>query len=299
MPVKWSGYTFVMLTTEGFIFGMLAAFFTTAYVLVARAWLKDSKNPLAFSVVYSLFLGALSLLFFLVAPVALPEHVPLFAVALLCLSGILYGLYDATQFFVRKYMEASIHALVARASPVFTFLLSVLILHEGITPAKLLAIVLIIGGNIVALYRVGGSTTGKGILLGFMAALLLGAALTIDKVAFPYFPFYLFSLCAAIVSTTVVFIVFKVRGGTISDIKEEWAQYSWRIPTVSLLAVSQYYCIYRAFAVADASVVVLLNSSSIMFTVIGGILLLGERSNIPRKILGVACVMAGVLLLRP
>jgi bacterial/archaeal transporter family protein len=287
-----------MVSTEGLIFGLAAALFTTTYVLVARAWLKDSDNPLAFSVIYSLFLAVFSIAFILLQPFEWPKSVPLFAVLLLGASGVLYGLFDASQFFARKYLEASLHVLISRASPVITVILSILILKEELTLEKAAAVVLIIAGNIVALYRAGGGkSVQKGILIGFGSAALLGAALTIDKVAFAYFPFFLFSLTAAIISTTVVFTVFRAQGGSIKDVEREWRQYTWRIPMISFLAVAQYYCIYRAFAVADASAVVLLNSSSIVFTVIGGILLLHERSNIPRKLVGVVLVVAGVALL--
>jgi uncharacterized membrane protein len=92
--------------------------------------------------------------------------------------------------------------------------------------------------------------------------------------------------------------IYAAKGGTVASVRAEWRQFSWRIPVISLLGVTTYYFLYRAFQVADASVVVPITSSSTILTVLGGIFLLGEKGNMLRKIIGAVFVLLGVLLLR-
>ncbi len=285
-----------MLTTEGLIFGLLTVVCASTYGLVARATLKDAENPLAFSILFTLSSAVLSLGLFLIEPLDFSTS-SLKYTLLLLLSACLYGIYDATQFSARKYLEASSLSIVLQIAPVIAFVLSVFILKEGVTAAKLFAVSLIMFGNIIAIYR-SHHITRLGLLFGVAMATVSGFTYVIDKVAFPHTPFALYSIAVYIIPAIVVYIIFKIRGGKSVEVTKVWREFTWRIPLISLCGVATYYFLYRTFAITDASVAVPLVASSTVLTVIGGILILGERGNIPRKLIGAALVFTGVLLLR-
>jgi uncharacterized membrane protein len=73
---------------------------------------------------------------------------------------------------------------------------------------------------------------------------------------------------------------------------------SWRLPVLSLISVFSYYFILKAFSLAEASVVIPVAFSSTILTSLGAIFILKEKSNIPQKLIGLAFVFAGVMILR-
>jgi bacterial/archaeal transporter family protein len=285
-----------MISGEGLVFAVGSIVLTTAYVLLARTWLQDTANPLAFSLLFTIISALLSVAFLIVEPWHFEAAEPVY-VWLLLLSGFLYGLYDSVQFFARKHLEASSYSVIAQISPVITFLLSILILGEGMTTEKLLAVVLIICGNAVAIYK-SGRITSRGLLFGLATAAALGVALVVDKATFPHFPFVLYSITVYVMPMILVGTIFLFQGGRGRDLLDAWHANSWRIVVIAFLGVSTYYCIYRTFAVTDASIASPFMASSTILTVLGGILLLGEKGNVPRKILGTIFVVIGVILLR-
>jgi uncharacterized membrane protein len=59
-----------------------------------------------------------------------------------------------------------------------------------------------------------------------------------------------------------------------------------------------YYFLLRAFALAEASKVIMIYSTQTVLVVLSGIVLLAERDYIVRKILAAFIVFIGVLLIR-
>ncbi len=286
-----------MLSTEGLIFGVLTLVFASTYSLCARYFIRGESNPLAFSIVCTGFAALFSLGLFFVEPIDF-SSTTLPYVLLLLLSGFLYGIYDATQFSARKYLEASVLSVVLQIAPVIAFLLSIFLLREGVTTLKLVAVGLILLGNIFAIYRSPSKVSRMGLMFGIAMATVSGFTYVIDKAAFPHVPFMLYSFTVYFVPVMIVAAIFAWRGGTMTDIRTEWRRFTWRIPFISVLGVTTYYFLYRTFAVTDASVAVPLTSSATILTVLGGIVLLGEKGNVSRKIFGAILVLAGVLLLR-
>ena len=63
-----------------------------------------------------------------------------------------------------------------------------------------------------------------------------------------------------------------------------------------LTAVGSSFAYLNAFALADASTVVPVMELSTIVAVVGGIVLLRERTDVLRKLAGTAAVIAGVVL---
>ncbi len=286
-----------MLTTTGLIFGLITVVSASTYALTARYVVKGASNPLAFSILFTLFSALISCGLIFIEPLVFSSDAVRY-IPLLLLSGVLYGIYDATQFSARKYLEASSFSIILQIAPVIAFLLSILILKEGITSIKVAAVAFIILGNVLAIYRSQGHITRKGLFFGIIVATVSGFAYVVDKATFPHIPFMLYSITVYVVPAIIVSTIFAARGGGVSEIADEWRRFTWRIPLISLLGVTTYYFIYRTFLITDASVAVPLTSSSTVLTVLGGILLLGEKGNVLRKILGAVLVLVGVLILR-
>lgn len=285
------------MVSVGIVLALCAAFFATCYALLSRTWVKYTESPLAFSIFYTFFAFIFSAGIAFIEPWKFTDATPFF-VALLILSALFYGLYDATQFSARKYLEASNFALLLQIVPIVVFFLSVVVLKEPFTIESVVAVILIVLGNCIALYKNSEITFQRGALFGVAAALFTGCAYTIDKVAFSHFPIPLYSMTVYLVPSILVSTIFFVRGGTLAELKLEFRRSTWRTPVLSLVGLCGYYSLLKAYQLIDASIAVPLMYTSTALTVVGGIVLLRERKNIPQKILGVLLVCIGVILLQ-
>ena len=281
----------------GFALAILTAFIVAGYNLCARMWVVDSKSPLAFSIVYTTFAAIFSLGILFLEPWQFSNVSPLW-ILLLVMAGLLYGLYDATQFSARKYVEASTLSLISQLSPVVAFVLAVALLKEDPSASKLTAVLLIICGNLILLFKHSEKRwNSKGLWFGFAAALFTGVAYFVDSITFEHFPMALYAVTVYAIPALVVSLVFKLTGGTGAGLVEEFRRTTWKVPALSLIGVAGFYFLLKTYAVTPLSIAIPLVYSSTALTVLGGIFLLNEREDIWKKIVGTAFVFAGIILL--
>ena len=283
-----------MVSNTGLIYAMLSAVLWAAYGLLARGLSVRSDSPLAFSVLYMFFGALFSLPFLVIAPGEF-QGITKTVLAATFIMTVLYGIVDATQFFARKYLEASRMTVLFQLTPLITFAASLLLLNESVTPGKLAGVGFIMGGNLVAVYKHGGNVTPRGLAWALTAAIALGLVYIADKVAFSHYPLGFYMTISYLVPA--LYILFFVRD-RLTSLRNEWQLASWRIPILSLLSVLGYYFFLKAFSLTEASVVVPVAFTSTILIALGGIILLHERSSIIQKLIGAVFVFIGVNLLR-
>ncbi len=287
-----------MITNLGLLLALLTTVLFAAYGLLSRVLSVKSTDPLAFSVVYGLFSAVFSVILLLIQSEKLTAiTAPILFVTFLATVG--YGVFETLQFFARKYVEASRSTLIFQFAPAATFIASILFLREGLSLQKLLAVILIVGGNLIALYKHGGQISRFGLATTAGSAVALGLAYVGDKVASPHYPFGLYMAISYFFPTLYVFLLFLIlRRGDFSPLKREFLSESWRLPFLSLISVSGYYFLLKTLRITQASVAVPIVFSSTLLTVLGGILILKEQSNIEQKLVGAIFVFLGIILLK-
>lgn len=286
-----------MITTLGLTLALAAAILFAIYGLLSRVLSVKSDDPLAFSVIYGFFSAIISIFVFGMGTAGF-AGVTAFVVLITFLSTIAYGVFEATQFFARKYVEASRSTVIFQIAPVVTFFASIILLREGISLVKLLAAGLIVVGNIIALYRHGGRVSKSGLILTISAAVALGLAYVADKVASPNYPLGLYMAITYFLPALYVLIIFlALRQNRISRLKNEITNGTWKLPFLSAVSVAGYYMLLKTLGVAQASVAVPIIFSQTILVVLGGIFILKERSNIFEKVIGALLVFVGVVLL--
>lgn len=95
-----------MITTSALFLALSTAVLFAAYGLLSRALAVKSSDPLAFSILYSFFSSIISLLFLIIYPGKFSGINPLI-IFITFLATLSYGIFEAVQFFARKYVEAS------------------------------------------------------------------------------------------------------------------------------------------------------------------------------------------------
>ncbi len=286
-----------MITTLGLTFALIAAVLFAVYGLLSRVLSVKSDDPLAFSVLYGFFTAIISVLVFSVSITGLQAITPS-VIFITFLATVAYGVFDAIQFFARKHVEASRSTVIFQIAPAVTFTVSILLLREEITFIKLLAVILIVIGNMVALYRHGGKVTKLGLILTVSAAVSVGLAYVADKVASLHYPLGLYMTITYLMPAFYVFIIFLAsRRNRIARLKNEIILGTWKLPFLSAVSVAGYYMLLKTLGIAQASVAIPIIFTQTILVALGGIFILKEKSNILEKIIGAVLVFGGVVLL--
>ncbi|MFA6183694.1 MAG: DMT family transporter [Parcubacteria group bacterium] len=273
---------------------ILTVIFLTALNLLMRVLAVNSKNPRAFSFIFNSWGALFAFLLFIIQPRQTFATPDISIILLVLLSIILYGTYERIQFYARKEIEVSTITVLFRLAPAITFISSILVLGESFSTKKLIGVILIITATILASYKKTTIKFSKALITVLICAMMLGIAWTIDKkVMSTEFSPQFYSLLIWAAPLLYIYLPRIPR----QDLKTEIYTGSWKIPLLALINVLGYYFQLKATSLADVSVVIPLISVSTIFIVLGGIILLKEKSNIMNKIIAGAIVSIGVILL--
>lgn len=112
-----------------------------------------SKDPRAFSFNFNIIAAIIASLLFIPQVIGQNYEISINLFLLIGLASLLYGIFERTQFFARKYIEASTFSILSRLSPIVTFITSIVLLSESFTLKKLAGATLIIGANLLLTYK--------------------------------------------------------------------------------------------------------------------------------------------------
>ena len=275
------------------IYALLAALLFALVALLSRVISINSAHPRAYSIIFGLSSSVCTLLLFLVEPFSF-RPVSTVVLVLTVISTICYGLGDRLAFTVSKSIEASLLTIIDKLTPIVTFVASLIFLGESFTLKKLVAVILILLGNLIVVYKSTVIKFDTPFFLALFAAACLGIGLTIDKrisiaYALPVYAFINF-FAPALYNTFIPPLAF-------STIAREFKVAFWRISLLAAASVLGYYFTLKAFSLADASRVVPIMSSSTILVVLAGAIFLKERTHLGRKVIAGICVCVGVVLI--
>jgi drug/metabolite transporter (DMT)-like permease len=277
-----------------FIFALLSTFFFIFYSLLARILSIKSSNPRAFSFVYNLICSLIVLIIFIFEKSSFsPINLRIILYTLAAVT--FWGLFNRTEFFAHKYMETSLRTIVSKTSELVTFVTAILLLGEAVTAQKIIAAFIILSASVLALYKNNKQINKKGLLYTLLTSLFLGLAWTLDKKASAYYPTSFYVFLGYFLSS---FYVVPFPTLSFKEIKKEFQLANWKVVLLACLNVLGYYSLVQAFKLGEASNVILILASRSAFTVLAGIFVLKETSNIFRKIIGAVAVTIGILLLK-
>jgi len=277
-------------------YSLFALFTFTIYELLSRHLSVESKNPLAFGAVFY-FAGALvtPILFFI-------QPIPAIHISPVTLLSTLFGLvawilFGRIEYSSHKYVEASVLTILIRLGPVITFVLSVLFLREALTAVKMIALLLTIIASVlvVQLPTLKELKKSRHIIYGVVLGVVLGVAWTFDKVLTPVYGVIVYSLMTFLAPaiSNVLFPRMPMKA-LIAELRRA----SWKLWILALSDIIGYGAMLKALTIGDASSVIPVATATPPLVVLGGALLLGERSNMTKKIIAVLLVIVAIYLMR-
>lgn len=277
-----------------FAFALIAAVGFSIYSVLIRITLQDQGDAKIFAL-----LSDLTVALFVLA-VSLFDRVFI----RLDVRGILLvlaasGLYaGASVLFIwgHQLEEVSRVSLARQLTTVWIFIGGVVILGEALTVPKVAGLMLIIAGGALALGMAQGMKVSKGHLLVLVGTILGGTSSIIGKtIVEDMLSPALYISSTSLLAALWLFIAFPDQN---RRIMEEKRVQTWRVPAVGFSLGSTLFLLMKAYQTGDASRVGPIYASSLILTVIAGIIILKEHERIGMKLLGTAITFGGVLLLR-
>ncbi|OGK12185.1 hypothetical protein A3C98_04390 [Candidatus Roizmanbacteria bacterium RIFCSPHIGHO2_02_FULL_37_15] len=277
-----------------FSYAILATFCFTSYDLISRILSLKSINPRVFSVIFCTLVSLFAIVLFFFAP-TYPEKMNRFIFILGIVGLLIWAIFGRLEYYVHKMVEASTLTIVIRLAYVITFLGSLILLNEHITLKKILAVIVIFIANILIIKPTGRKKLDTGIFYALLLAFFLGIGWMIDKIVSNHWGVSFYVILSFLSPAVLNALIPPIKKKEfISEIRNT----SWHIILLALLNTLGYYFLLKAFALGEASRVILVTSMAQIMTIVLGIWLLKERDNALRKILAGLLAFGGILLLR-
>jgi drug/metabolite transporter (DMT)-like permease len=264
--------------------------------ILSRTLTVESKNPRAFSIVFNIICIIMSLILFVGAGsykvFALPTRID--AWIFLLIASFFYGLNERFRFLISKLLEASIYSIIGNISVIMAFIISFFLYKETLTLTKLLGSIMILFSLLLVTELKKSKISARGLFLGIITSIYLGIAMSLDKKGAIFFNPETYNILLWVVP----FIVLYFPGINLKELKIEYKKFSWRIILLAFFNFIGFYLGLKAFMLAEATKVIPIIQTCTIFTVITGVFLLKERSNLTKKIIAGVIAVVGVFLLR-
>jgi len=275
-----------------FILSLLAGLLFGANRLIVRSALVKKTNPLAFGAIHELLAGTL-LIPIALLNFSLPQSSDIWIALIL---GVLFIFFaDLFSVFSLKNTEASLYQIVGQLRHGVVLVGAYLLFTEAISLTKVLSIMLIMTGVSLALMEKSKIKITKGVIYAFLSAVCAGLGfLFIKETAVDVAPSFSASL-ALISSGLLIYVLLIVRG----EHKTKLFPVGNRIQLIVsgiIFAVFEL-AFFTALSVGEASRVIPVFQSSMIFTLIGGYLFLNERNRLKQKIIGSVLIVIGIGML--
>ncbi len=270
----------------------------SASKVIQKQVLKDQEvDPAAFSAFFLFVVGVLSIPLLMVEKPSIASSPELWWVVIL--SSVFYTVCMFLYYNALKSTEVSQVETIATTRSIWFLVFGIFLFGESVNLSNFLGIALIFGGIIVIYWDKGSfKGFGKPHLYTLIYSLLISASYALDKIALNSFSVVLYQVVVYIIPAifTVIFIP-KTFGNLRYFIKPQKSTLIVLLSAVfQMISTLALYAAYKYGG--DLSVVGPLAQTSTVLTIIVGIVILKERWNLKRKIIGVILVLVGVALLK-
>lgn len=280
-----------------FLYSILSLSGFILYSLAGRTLVKNAKNPQAFAVIYN---GTVAMLspFLFIFDQTLPHNITPKIVMFTFIGLLIWGVFGRYEYFARKHTEASVFTVVADLAPALNFLLSAMILKEQVTIYKILGIILIVLANLILFVNQKKKSiiSLQGLKYSLVVAIFLALGWLFDTINVPAWGVATFSIVSFIFPSIMSMFFPRL---TLSDIRQELALNKfWHIVVLGSLNLIGYAFLLKALTLGPATSVVPITGSSTPFIIIFGVIFLGEKEYLGRKLIAALLTVGAIYLMR-
>jgi drug/metabolite transporter (DMT)-like permease len=283
-----------MIIFLSYIFYFIAASLSPLqrrWLLKARDFTTREQITFTFQVILILFIGSFTFPFF--SPFYLSGNVYyLFFLALMC--GLFGAGSQIASYNAQKHLDAGVSSIVANIYTPITIVLSSLLIHEGLSLQQIFGTILLLFAMVIISqkHRIGKFSFDKHFLLMLLSGVLIAVVLVAERqlqktTGFSAGVMFSWGAQALFLGLTALFIGSKHQYTTKEVLTTGILQFFQALSWVILI-----------FVVGNLSIVSAITTFKVVIIFIGAALFLNEREDLPRKILGCAVAVIGLLLMR-
>ena len=279
-----------------FYYALASVAFFTGLNLLQRTVAMDSKNPRVMAIVFNSLAALVAIIIFILTGGFTNFRLPHSPFAYLSLAGavLFYGLFERGRFHAAQLLDASIFSTITNVSVVVAFIASFIFYKESFSLPKIIGGLLIITALFLISYeKKRHSISQKGLAIAVGISIALGLGWALDKYNSTLFSATTYNIL--VWTLPIPFLIFP--GVTMSQIKSESTGKFWKLGISAALNVCGYLFQLKALSLTEATKVIPVIQTSLLFTILLGIVFLKERDNIPKKILAGVLAFIGVYLL--
>lgn len=264
--------------------------------VLQRFLLKDGKHDsVAYSIYFQLLVAFIILPFALINGFVIPNLSSLWP--FLALMTVLYGFANSFSYISIRRIPISEFMIIMGTVPVWTTLTSIPLLGESTSVNKFIGIALTVIGVSYVFYTGKKLAMNKGHLYAFLASLCFGFAFTNDAFLLNSFNVLTYSVTYFLLPAIFLMVIYPKNvklGKSLLSNKEKYKFLASGIFfAIAALSINFSYKLG-----GEISQITSILQLSPILAVILGIILLKERDNLLKKLIGAGIVILGVFLLR-
>lgn len=285
-----------MVAFTWFEYALVSTVFTAAFWLTCRTLLKNEQDHATFALLIQWVPLVFFLPFLAVDPVRLPDAAT--GWFWLVLAGVAWALQQVLVFKSLRFTSASVREPLYQTKLIWAGVFAVLLAGELFAPSAFLGMALVLAGALVMAYRPPlGELNAEGLFLVLSSAALTGLAYVFDKLALAHFSVTAYALVVSVFSGGFI-AIYLARGGVLSRVVPFARHHARTVVLASFVGALSYWLMVKAISVGPVGSVAAVFELSMVLTTLGGIVLLGEKKAVGRKVLGMALAIVGALVLR-
>ena len=279
---------------EWFYYALSGAFFFTVYSLLIKKLLRNESDVKIFNLLMNMGVGILLLLFsFFTDPLI---DIQLGHVLLMIVASLMFSVASTLITLGRQKEEVTKISVVRQTALLWIFLGGVFVFNETISVTKVLGILSIVGGSVLALWQKNTLKPSKEIGYVFLATIAVGINSLISKsiVDDNMAPSLYIGI---VISLSTIWLMIFLHN-PIERMKKEYHYHKAKFIIPSLLLAGSMSSLMNGYKVGEVSQVYPVYSISLILTVVASVLFLKERDNLIQKIIGAMIVFCGIILIR-
>jgi drug/metabolite transporter (DMT)-like permease len=265
-------------------------------VVLQRILLKNDKSePVSFSVFFQVGVSIVIAILVLVIQgrIPIPDlHQISWSVLAMTVS------YVAANIFIFKSLkitEASRFAVIFSSKTLFAVLGTSLFFREGLILIQWLGVILILLGVVIVSIKKLDGKFNRGDLLALVAALIFGLANINDRFLVKFFDPYSYVVVGFLLPGLAIALFYPKKMINLKNYLK--GSFLWKMMILCLLYGLSAVAFFMVLqTTSNSSQLFAINSFGVIVTVVLSILILKEKTELPKKILGAVVGVIGLLL---
>jgi len=275
-----------------FSFALAGALCLALSRIVARRLLREQGDPLMFTAVND-FVAGIIILPFIFSDI----HLPVMGVTWVyfALTTVFAFLSDWFAFRALRHIDVSVYQIIDQLRQPLLVVAGFTLFSEPITPIKVFGVLLITAGATLAVLDPRRLRPDGGVTLAILSMAFAAIAVVFVKFTIVDFSASAFASLELLGISALCIVAARCdHKRLLSEIRlSRWGL----IAAGAFFGLSEVFD-FTALQIGEVSRVVAVFQLSVIFTVLGGILILHERNRLTQKLIGTLLAVVGVFVLR-